>query len=164
MKKEGLWYTLAGIAVMGIIFGTLWLCASSETLDRVSVTKIPETDLTVIRTDRDYVGLDDATVISYYTLVNEGDTLAEGFYNVDPFINVKGIVYIPKQGVYDCRKHHVKRILAFEGEMDLTMTRMRGDIVIVVGHPFWNINTMAWDDSKVRKYVYNLHTNRFVSL
>ena len=153
-------YTLLGIIIACAVFFGIWKCSSSDAWDRVSVIPVPETELTIVKSDRNYVGSDDAAVISYFYLMNKEDTLAWKCCDFNPFINLKGVVYIPEKGLYDCRGGQVVEILALKEVPDLNMNAVDESkkLLIIVGSPFWNLQEMSWDNSKVKQYVYDLGT------
>ena len=81
------------------------LCCGLEfippSIERNEAENIPETELRVVNSGTTYYGCEEVNEITYFFLLNaHGDTLAWQF---EPFENVKGIVYMQKKGVYDCR-------------------------------------------------------------
>lgn len=159
MKKfKNLWYALAGVAIACVLLFATWWCSSSKLFDRVSVTPIPETELTIVKSERDYSTPNDIAIVTYFYLMNKGDTLASGCYDFNPYVNVRGVVYIPKQGIYDCRKGRIAKILPLETDTNLEMVAVEGKdkLLIIVGSPFWNLKEMVWDNSRVKQYEYDL--------
>ena len=152
-------YTLLGIIIACAVFFGIWKCSSSDAWDRVSVIPVPETELTIVKSDREISSWDDVTIISYFYLMQGEDTLAWKCCNYNPFINLRGVVYIPQKGVFDCRNGVVK-ILALGENPDLNMTEDGDKLYLIVGSPFWSLKEMGWDNSKVKQYVYDLKTRK----
>lgn len=149
---------LWGIVIVIFLLGFVWFCSSlNEKFAKVSITKVPETNLTIVEHETTYYEMDDVTVISYFYLMNGKDTLDHICCGYNPYINVCGLVYIPKKGIYDCR-NEIREILPLKNDYGLEMSAVKNGVRIRLGHPFWNLKEMQWDSSKIVYYTYNLDT------
>lgn len=167
MKKlKNLWYAFAGVAIACFVLLGLWWCASTDVFDKVTVTPVSETNLTIVTRERNFSGQNDPVVVSYYYLMNKGDTLASGCYDFNPYINARGVVYIPQNGVFDCRGGQVAKLIEVKPNTSLQIVAVEGKdkLLIVAGSPFWSLKEMGWDDSQVKRYEYDLKTRKLSEL
>ena len=91
--------------------------------------------------------------------MNGTDTLDHICCGYNPYINVRGLVYIPKKGIYDCR-NEIRQILPLKDAYGLEMSAVKNEnnVKIKLGYPFWNLKEMKWDTSNIVYYIYDLET------
>lgn len=104
MKKFTEFFLLIAIIISFFIF--LWFFSvKSENY----VRRIPETDLNIRKSiNSAYNAEEDATVVKYDLLDDEGRILCTRRQGNNPFVNVSGVVYIPQKGIYDCREENLR--------------------------------------------------------
>jgi hypothetical protein len=134
-----------------------WYCSSCSK-ERTDTAAIPETNLTVLHSETTTYGTEDVTVVDFFYLMQGTDTLAARCCMMNPYVNLRGIVYVPENGIYDCRNGRFSCILAVEDDPGLVpYVSMKADegsdeLYIAVGY------------SQLRNYVYDLRINRISEL
>ena len=113
----------------------------------------------VFNEGKTFYEMDEVTIISYFYLMNDKDTVDHICCGFNPYINARGLVYIPKKGIYDCRDT-MKMVLPVKDAYGLKLSAVEGknSVKIKLGYPFWNLKLMQWDYSKVVYYTYDLET------
>lgn len=100
-------------------------------------------------------------MIDYFYLMQGKDTIAWKCCPHNPYAYVRGIVFIPEKGLFDCRFSEIKQIMALDDKDSPMMTDVEGknQVLIETGHPLlkWD---MEWDRSEIKKYVYDLKTKK----
>lgn len=148
--------------LLHVFLGILAICllglavSRCPSTDRVSTSEIPETNLKVITRESTYYEQDDATIFYISYLISSNDTIAH-CQGAQPFINARGIVCIPHDGVYDCRNKAREKILSLDEEtrcIDISQLENENNILIRIRFP--DKNKMF--GSKTKDYTYNLQS------
>ena len=162
MKINDVKNTIAGIAIAVGIFAFMWFCTSrnSET-----TTAVPETELSIVKFERTIYGSEEDVTYTYYFLLNDkGDTLSWKSQERDPFVNARGVVYMPQKGIYDCRGKEVRCILPLKDYSSRVEIIDDGDKVqIFLGRPSVDVTKLGLPAPKAKHYTYDLKTKQLSS-
>ena len=152
------------VVAAALILGAVWYCSSwASRFETVSVNSIPETQLTIFEEESKLYDSDGVTIITYFNLFNaKGDTLASICSDYNPYANSRGLVYIPKKGVFDCRGNNFSCVLSADkiGNKSLCLISVEGkdEVVIEVGSAYLSLKEMSWTDAGIQRYVYDLNS------
>ena len=145
------------IAVAVGILAFLWLYSSR---DKETVVPIPETGLHVVKSEHTIYGPEEDVTFTFYFLLNEnGDTLAWKSQEYNPFINARGVVYVPKKGIYDCRGNKERCILPLEDySSNVEIVNDGEKVQIFLGRPPVELTKLGVSSPNAKHYTYDLAT------
>ena len=141
-----------GIFLFVCLAGSIWCCSP---YDRASTKDIPETNLKVISHLITFYESDDVTIFYDNYLMDGNDTVAYRS-GLHPFINAKGVVCIPQDGVYDCRDGKREKILSLEEGSCTKIFQMDDDDYVLIEVVF--PDKQKFGGSQTKEYTYNLRS------
>ena len=109
-NRERLKGTMWGIFCVVILVGFVNFC-SPQKREKIAATPVAGTNLQIRHSETTLYTSEEVNVVDYWYLINGRDTVDSCCLPRNPYVNAKGIVFIPKKGVYDCRDGNFKLIL-----------------------------------------------------
>lgn len=150
-------YTLA-VAVFAVV---LWLTIDPPKRIETYTYGINETEMTIVEVETTtYTSEEIISRSCYYLLNAKKDTLAVQHWFYNPFVNARGIVYVPNEGVYDFRGQEPVLILKAanmaNGPVRMECVDGKDQVRIICGSPFVNFKSFVVSDSSIHTCVYDL--------
>ena len=145
-----------------VVLALICLCAAMGVSRKI--IQVPETNLIIVECTSVFYETDGVTSSGSYYLMNGTDTVSF-CHGYNPYVNARGLVYIPKKGVCDCRSGEIKLIMPLGKIGGIKIDAVGEDRVsIAAGDPDWDWHEMQWDYSEVAHYMYNLDTGTLSSV
>jgi len=154
--------TIGWAAAFVGVFAILWFFSTS---DKYTLESVPETaDLSILKHVHTLYGPEeDVDMVSFYLLGVSGDTIAWKNQDYNPFVNARGLVYIPQRGIYDCRSKEMQLVLDLKdyySRVELVAVDGEEKVQIFLGRPAIDITKLGGANPNVKQYIYDLETRK----